>query len=176
MRKALPLTLLLALCLAMPLVAGDEKSAGDEMMAPPAALDEATFGWMLGEWEGWTDSPMGKSEDWMLCEMGLGGQFLMMKYKSKTAMGDYEGVGMLTLKDGELKGYWVDTWRSMSEGTGTLEGTRSTITWSGPEGDHLRITELVGDKMVATIKMEMGGQPMEVRSEMTRVKHMGKGN
>jgi hypothetical protein len=64
----------------------------------------------------------------------------------------------------------------MSEGTGTIEGNKMVITWSGSEGEHTRTTELIGEKMVATIKMEKGGQPMDARSEMTRVKHMGKGN
>jgi len=174
MRKALPITLLLALCLAMPLFAGDE---GEMPMGPPPALDEAAFGWMLGEWEGWTESPMGKSEDWMHCEMGMEGQFLIMQYKSKTPMGDFQGMGALTLIDEKLKGYWIDSWRSMSEGEGMIEGKKNTITWSGPEGSHTRITELVGeDKLVITFNMEMGGQEVEVRSEMTRVKHMGKGD
>ena len=182
MKKALPITLLLALCLALPLLAGN--GTGDEttgeagaMMGPPPALDEATFGWMVGEWQGWTESPMGKSEDWMSCEMGMGGQFLIMQYKSKLPMGDFQGMGALTLKDGKLKGYWIDSWRSMSEGEGVIEANKSTITWAGPEGNHTRITELVGeDKLVITVKMEMGGQPMEARSELTRVKHTGKGD
>jgi hypothetical protein len=176
MRKALPITLLLALCLAIPLMAGDEKAAGEMPMAPPAPLDESVFGWMVGEWEGWSESPMGKSEDWMTCRMGLGGQFLIMEYKSKTPMGDYEGFGMLTMQGDEVRGHWFDNGRSMSEGSGTIDGTKTTITWTSQMGTSTRITDLVDGKMVATMKMEMGGQKMEGRSEMTRVKHMGKGN
>lgn len=182
MRKALPLTLLLVLCIAIPLFAsgdaGDEKAAGEGMpMAPPPALDPSTFGWLVGEWQGWTESPMGKSEDWMSCRMDLGGQFLIMEYKSKTSMGEMTGMGALTMKDGKVKGYWIDSWRSMSEGTGTMEGGKTTMTWSGPMGDHTRVMELVGeDKIVTTIKMNMGGQEMEAHSEMERVKQMGKGN
>jgi len=157
-------------------MAGDDKAAGEAMMAPPPPLDEATLGWMVGEWEGWTESPMGKSEDWMTCKLGLNGQFLVMEYKSKTPMGDYEGMGVLTVQGDEVKGHWFDNWRNTSEGTGTMDGTKTTITWSSPEGDHTRITELVDGKMVTTMKMEKGGQQMESRSEMTRVKHMGKGN
>ncbi|MCB0304242.1 MAG: hypothetical protein KDI38_10725, partial [Calditrichaeota bacterium] len=78
--------------------------------------------------------------------------------------------GAITLKDGALKGYWIDVMRTMSQGSGTLEGdSKSTMQWTDAMGSHTRITEKLGeDKMRVTIKVTgPDGKPMEAMSEMT---------
>ena len=169
--------LLSVLLLAAPVLAQEGKEnqgEGMEMPAPPQPLDNAFLNWMVGEWEGWTKSQMGQSKDWMKCEMGLNGQFLMMDYSSDMGgAGDFHGMGAITLKDGALKGYWIDVMRTMSQGSGTLEGdSKSTMQWTDAMGSHTRITEKLGeDKMRVTIKVTgPDGKPMEAMSEITRKK------
>lgn len=153
--------------------------AGDEM-TPPPPLDNAHLKWMIGEWEGTTTSSYGETKDWMSCEMGLNDQFVMMNYKGQMGPMTFVGMGALTQgQDGSFKGMWIDSFRSLSMGTGMLEGNKMTMTWDSPEGPYTRVTEKVSDdKMVVTFKMT-GPDGKDVpesvgRTEMTRVKKMGK--
>jgi len=140
--------------------------------APPPPLDAKHFGWMIGEWSGWSESPMGKSKDWMKCEMGLGGQFMLMHYKNESAMGTFTGMGALTIgADGNIKGVWVDSWRNISNGTGTVNGDKTKMVWDGPMGKHVRVLQRVGaDKYVEETSMQGPEGEMHGKSEMTRVK------
>lgn len=141
--------------------------------APPPPLEDEHFEWLVGEWTGATESAMGKSKDWMKCEMGLGGQFLIMHFKMESEMGTFNGMGYLTLgPDGNLKGVWIDSWRNISTGTGTRDGTSSRMTWDGAMGKQVRVMKRVGDdKYVEEITMTgPGGMDMEARAEMTRAK------
>ena len=61
-------------CLAIPLWAQEEAA---HMKAPPS-IEDSFINWMLGEWRGETSSEQGKAEDYMKCELGLEGQFLIL--------------------------------------------------------------------------------------------------
>ncbi|RMF67293.1 MAG: hypothetical protein D6743_05130 [Calditrichaeota bacterium] len=175
-------TILFCMCLllvAVPLTAQEkaDKPAEGEMSnyGPPPPLDDAWTKWMLGEWQGTTKSPMGESTDWMKCELGLGGQFQMLTYKSQSAMGEFTGLGAFTFVGDEVRAYWMDSWRDMSEGKGKLEGNRMVMEWEGRMGHHTRTIERVSDdKMVIIAKWTSpDGQPMQARTELTRKKAMG---
>lgn len=139
--------------------------------APPPPLDESMT-WMAGKWEGWSKGPMGEAKTYMETEVGLNGQFLLTNYKSVSDQGEYTGMGAITVMDGEIRGYWIDTFRSMSEGKGSMEGNTSTITWSSSFGPMTRITEKISnDHFKVTIKMTgPDGKPAEAHEEMKRVK------
>lgn len=91
MRKTLALSLALTAFLALivqslPTFAQEAKKtmpAEAMPMDPPKPLADDLFTWMVGEWEGWTTSPAGKSQDWQKIEWGLDNQFLMTHYSAK---------------------------------------------------------------------------------------------
>ena len=176
MRKLLVVLLGLLVCVAMPLMAQDDKPMAKkdaEMeMGPPPALDNDYMNWMVGQWEGVGESPMGKSEIKMSCQMGLGGQFMMTEYNSKSEMGDFSGVGAMTLsQEGDVKGFWIDSMRTMAQGKGTRDGNKVTVVWEGGMGKMTRTTEMVSeDKMVVTSVYETPQGNVEGKEELTRVK------
>ena len=161
MKKLLLFVLVLALCFALPVFAQDdnkmESDAGMAMMPPPA-IDNAFLKSYVGNWAGKIEGTMGTSEDKLSCQMGLGGQFLMMQVDSKSDMGSYAGMGAMTLgQDGKVKGYWIDNMRSMAEGTGMIEGNKLTITWKTDMWTYTRTEEKIDDNTLAiTGKMVMG--------------------
>lgn len=209
MKKSLVFILVLTVCFVIPLMAqekatdkkelSEEMAKGEMSMTPPEPLNNEWFNWLEGEWQGWSESPMGKSEDHMKVEMGLNDQFLIMKYTGKMAamtpeqkqqwqeaMGateeevekmantEFKGIGLLTIdsQSGEIVGHWFDSWRNMSKGHGRIEGNKEIMEWSGAMGTGTRTVEKVGeDKLVVTEKWNMpDGSVMESKSEMTRVK------
>jgi hypothetical protein len=159
------------LMMAVSLSAQDEQGAH---MAPPPPVNDDFFNWMVGEWTGHSSSEMGKSTDYMKCELDLGGQFLIMTYKSETEnMGGMSGIGMITLdKEGKTVGYWVDSWRTMSMGEGSLMGNKSTMNWSMGKDVYVRTTEKVDENtMRVTGHMTNAeGKEMKSESEFKRVK------
>lgn len=194
MRKVFVVAFSLVALLSMPLFA---------QMAPPAPLEDDLCKWMVGEWEGWSTSPMGKSQDWQKVEWGLDNQFVVMHYKSKTSEVNeeamkawaesmkmskedmdkmkemaYKGMGTLTVnpQNGEFVGYWFDNWRGTYKGTGKREGNKITMQWEGTMGTSERTIEKVSDdKMVWTFKeKDASGNLMEGRTELTRKKMMDK--
>ena len=179
MRKLFVVLLALLVCVAMPLMAQEKEMNKKEMPAmpePPAPLNDDFMNWMQGEWKGWSENAMGKSEDWMKCEMGFGGQFVTIHYKSEGGpMGPYDGGGAMTLDEkGGIIGIWLDSFRDIANGKGTREGNVMTMHWESKMGKYSRTTEKVSDdKLVATDKWEMpDGTVMEGKTELTRVKKM----
>jgi hypothetical protein len=201
MKKISFVLLALLVSMSMSLMAQEKEmeKAKEEMktMAPPNALDDDWSKWIVGEWEGKTETPMGKHQDWMKIELGLDNQFIMMKYKSKMAemtpeqmtamketmnMSDegmakmkdmvYKGLGIETVNPatGEVIGYWFDSWRGVYKGTGKREGNKTTMNWEGPMGSSTRTVEKVDEnKMVMTFTETMpNGKVIEGRSEFTR--------
>ena len=176
MRKAVSFVLAFTICLALPLLAQDQEATKSEsemaQMTPPQALSDEWSKWMIGEWEGWSESPMGKSKDWMKCEFGLDGQFVMMQITGTMDNGlTYKGMGAQTVTPaGEMVGYWIDNWRGMYEGKGKPEGNKITMVWESPMGKAERTMEKVSaDKFTVLEKFSMpDGQMMESKSEMTR--------
>lgn len=174
MRKFFVVLFALLACMVMPLIA-QEKKEMPAMPAPPAPLEDDFLNWMVGEWKGWTDSPMGKSEDWMRCEMGMGGQFLILEFKADGPMGRYVGGGAFTLnQEGGIEALWIDSFRDMAKGNGTREGDVMTMHWESKMGKGTRITTKVSnDKLAFTSTWEMpDGTKMESKSEMARVEAM----
>ncbi|NIM17421.1 MAG: DUF1579 domain-containing protein [Candidatus Aminicenantes bacterium] len=145
-----------------------------QMPTPPKPLDTPIIRWMLGEWEGWMNSPMGKSQEWMACSMGLNDQFMLIEGSSKAGTIKYHGMGAVTVdpKTGDSVGYWIDNYRGMFEGKGKEEGNKVVMEWSGNMGKSTRIMEKIGpDKMKITVKMPgPDGKIVAVSGEMTRIK------
>ncbi len=184
MQHRLSLLLVIIFLLALPLAAQEsEKSEEGMSMMPPKPLADDWHKWLVGEWEGESETTMGKTKDWMKVEWGPGKQFLVMHYKGKTIevneemaakaaeqmnmpmeqfkkmmMQDYYGLGVTTVnpQNGELMGYWFDSYRDISQGSGELKDSKSTMTWkSSAMGSMKRIVEKVSkDKM----KVKMHGK------------------
>jgi hypothetical protein len=171
MRKLVNFVLILVLATALPLIAQEEE--GTMHMKAPPPLDDAHMKWMVGEWQGHSTSAMGKSTDYMRCEMGLDGQFMMMTYKSETQDGrKMSGMGAVTHdKEGKLTGYWIDSWRTMSEGHGTREGNISTMNWSTAQGPYVRKTEKVDENTMRITGVMQGpdGKEMKWVTELKRI-------
>lgn len=156
-----------------------KSDAPAEAMAPPAPLKDPWTRWMVGEWEGETESNAGKSREWIKVEMALGEQFYVMHLKSTmSSITDeglkmwnmtreqaeelmkipYQGMGLLTFdpKTGETIGYWFDSWRGAYQGRGKLEGNKETVNWSGPMGTSVRTTQKLNEnEMRMTFKETM---------------------
>ena len=181
MKKLFVVLLAIMVCIAMPLMAQDKEMAKEDMAAmhaPPPPLDDEYMSWMVGEWKGWSEGAMGKSEDWMKCKMDFGGQFMTIEYKADGPMGSFTGGGAYTLnEEGGIEAFWIDSFREMAVGKGMHDGDTMTIHWEGKLGKGTRITKKISDdKFVVTSKFEMGGQVMESKSEMTRVKEIAEKN
>jgi hypothetical protein len=127
----------------------DKKAMSGEMasMMPPQPLNDEWFNWLVGEWEGWSDSPQGKTQDWEEFEMGLDGQFLFVESKSVMGNITYTGMGAITVhpQSGERLGYWIDNFRGMYEGKGKLEGNTITMEWLGNQGTYNETIEKLSD-------------------------------
>ena len=201
MKRTFVVLLTLMAFTALPMLAQEKEKPKEAApsMEPPKPLADDFCKWMIGEWEGWSTSPMGKSKDWQKVEMGLDKQFVMTHYNSKMtemtpdqmkAMAEaygmtkeqvekmkdmtYKGMGPMTINPmtGEYVGYWFDNWRGMYKGTGKREGNKITMNWEGPMGTSMRTIENVGDdKMVQTYsEKDMKGNVVEGKTEMTRKK------
>lgn len=200
--RQIPWMLLVAvLVLALPLAAQEKERPKEAApsMSPPKSLDDDLCTWMVGEWEGFSTSPMGKTKDWQKVEWGLDHQFVVMNYsgspvemtdeQKKKAMETYgiskeeveqmmkmayKGMGPLTINPatGAYVGYWFDNWRGMYKGSGKREGNKLTMTWEGPMGTEVRTTEkLADDTMVVTFKStDPKGNVSEGRTELKRKK------
>ena len=166
------------LCLSVGVFAQDKAKEEGAVFPVPKALDNSFINWMVGEWEGWSESPMGKTTDYVAYKLGLDNQFLIITYEGKGAKSSYKGRGAITLTpEGGVTGFWIDNMRTMSTGKGKIEGTKLTMEWSTPgAGQGKRITEKINhDKFVVSETWNMpDGKVMENRSEMTRVKQAAK--
>jgi hypothetical protein len=197
MRKILALLLALA---AFPLLAQEKETAKETApMAPPKPLEDDFYKWMIGDWEGWTSSPMGKAQEWQKIEWGLDNQFVVVHNTSKwtemnqefmNAMAEatkmskadidkmknmvYKGMGVFTLDpmSSDFNGYWFDNWRGVSKGLGKRDGDTVTMAWESPMGTETRTIEKISDdKMVMTFKVkDPTGKEVEGRTELTRKK------
>jgi hypothetical protein len=201
MKKSLLLVVTVLVLFSLPLLAQEQEKPKEAApsMAPPSALADDMCAWMIGEWEGWTESPMGKAKEWDKFEWGLDNQFVIMHATSKTTeMSEeqkkkvmeaysmskedvekmiemtYKGMGTMTINPatGEYIGYWFDNWRGVYRGAGTRDGNKVSVTWEGPMGKETRTTEKVDEnKMVISIKStDPTGTVMEAKTELTRMK------
>ena len=172
MRKSFILFVALIICISLPLMA-QEKEKPEAPPPPPKPLGQE-WDWMVGEWEGWSESPMGKSKEWEKIEFTLDRQFLMIQASSEYDGMTYKGGGVTTVdpKTGELVGFWFDNLRGIYKGKGKLEGNKSTMTWVGPMGKSTRIIEKVSeDEHTVTVKMTgPDGKETEAKTVMKRIK------
>ena len=205
MKKIALLFFTMLLFVALPSLAQEKEKSKEAApsMAPPKPLSDDLCAWMVGEWEGSTTSPMGKSKDWEKVEWGLDKQFVLTQYtsqmvdmtdeqKTKAAqqMGmsradlekmmkmPYKGRGPLTINPatGEYVGYWFDNMRGIYKGSGKREGNKVSMTWEGPMGTEVRTVEKVSDdKMVITFKStDPKGNVHEGKTELMRKKRAAK--
>jgi hypothetical protein len=160
---------------------------------PPGPLEDDLYKWMAGNWEGTTDSFMGKSNDELEIDWDLENQFVNFHLKSKIAETDpakleemakamgitkeqlqmpYKGVGYLTInpQTKEYVGYWFGSMRDISVGKGTREGNKITMTWEGPQGSEMRTFEKAGeDKFVMNFEIkDPQGNVMKGTTTLTR--------
>jgi hypothetical protein len=198
-KSVIVLMCVLMLSLAVFAQESETSPQSDMPMTPPQPLNNDWQNWLIGEWQGTSESTMGKSDDWMKIEKGIDGQFLIMHYTGKTieikpdalkqmakemnisedqakeiAHQEYKGLGITTVNpmSGEIMGYWFDSYRDVSEGKGSYEGNTSTITWTSKYmGTMKRTTEKLGDnKMKITFSgKDTKGNPYEGSAIMTRV-------
>lgn len=182
----------------IPALGQETKPMAEEMpsMIPPKPLSGDFNNWMVGEWEGYSDSPMGKSKDWMKCDWALDKQFIVITYEGKfvepnmemmegmakqmnmskedmdkMAETPYKGMGLVSEdpQTGKMMGYWFDNWRGVSKGSGSQEKDTQTMTWEGSMGTEVRTIEMVGmDKMMITFKSSSPMGEFEGKSEYTR--------
>jgi hypothetical protein len=202
MKKTAVLLLVILFCLALPLFAQEKKEMAKEAapsMTPPKALEDDLFTWMVGEWEGWDSSPMGKSQVWQKIEMDLDNQFVMIHYTGKTTemtpeqmkmaaaaygmpedqakslIGTvYKGKGPMTInpQSGEIVAYWFDSMRGIYTGKGKRDGNKYSVNWEGPMGSSVMVVEKTSDdKMVMTFdQKDPAGNVMHSQADFTRKK------
>ena len=146
----------------------------------PEPLDDEWSKWLVGEWE----FEFGEAESIssvMKAELGLNGQFLILKYESEftdehkeepkksmeTSNQEAEKYKRLTHKEIELStidpktggiiGYLFDSLRCIAQGKGRRQGNKEIMEWkwncSGHEATSVRTTERISDdKLVMTEK------------------------
>ncbi len=200
MRKNRLLLLAGVLLLAATASAQDQEPSKAVMpMTPPGPLTDDLMQWMVGEWEGWSSTPVGKSQDWQKIEWALDNQFLLIHFTGKTTEVDqqarqamaeamklskadmdkmqnmvYKGMGTITLNrmTGEVIASWFDNLRGVYTATGRREGNKLITIWPSPMGPETRTFEKISDdKMVTTFKgKDFTGKDAEARGEYTRTK------
>jgi len=141
----------------------------------PKPVDDDWGKWLVGEWESSGESNAGKGKGWVQIELGLNGQFLIMKGEAKITQitpeqiqylketlhasdEDIEKFQSSTFKElqihtidpktGEIIGYLFDSLRCIATGTGKRQGNKEIMEWewSGSgQGTSIRITEKVSD-------------------------------
>jgi len=174
MRKSISLIVALIVCLSLPLTAQELPRPDLPPPPPPPKPLGSEWDWMIGEWEGWTESPMGKSKEWEKIEYTLDRQFLMIQALSEQDGKTYKGGGMLTvdLINGGLTGFWFDNQRAIFKGEGKREGDKIIMDWSGPLGESTRITEKISDDEYTVVTRMTGPdkKKIEMKTVMKRIK------
>lgn len=181
MKKLLVIVMVLVFAAASVLVlpAQEEKKKAEpkpsqEQYTPPKPLDNAMMKYLVGEWEGSMESPMGTSAEFLRYWIGLDGQFLFMEGASKAGNMKYSGIGAMTISPntGNVMGYWIDNFRGMYHGDGKIEGNKCAMEWTGTMGRSKRIIEKIDEnKLSITVIMDgPDGREQSLKGEMTRKK------
>ena len=141
----------------------------------PEPLDDDWSKSLVGEWEGTVESSVGKGKLRAKIELGLNGQFLIMKcesemtqispeqkqYLKKTLhasdedIAKYKGstfrnmeIYTIDPKTGEIIGYLFDSMRCIAKGKGNRQGDEEIMEWewsANGQGTSICITEKVSD-------------------------------
>lgn len=158
-------TFLVLALIAFPVLAQDA-------MMPPKPIEDPLWNSLIGEWEGWSEWPNGKSMDKVDFEWELHKQFFKTQVESKLGEMEYKLTGYATIdpKTGAIWGQWFDNFRMVLKSTETRQGNKVTIKWEGGPAASERSFEKVGeDKIVGTFKdVDATGKPFEGKWELTR--------
>jgi len=122
----------------------------------PEPLDDEWSKWLVGEWEGSAESDVGTGKIWTKIELGLNGQFLIMKSEckiteitdeqrqylretlhasdeeiEKSQSSTFKELQIHTIdpKTGEVVGYLFDSMRCVATGKGKREGNKEIMEW-----------------------------------------------
>lgn len=165
MKQTILIVMVMLVMAALPLTA---------QMEAPKPLDDDLMKWQEGKWEGWFESPMGKSKETMYFRFGLDNQYMLMEAVSETENYKYRGMGALTIdpETGEWIGVWIDNFRGHYNGKGKRDGNKSVMTWGEGQMKSTRTVEKAGpDKMVLKVVMTgQDGKEVTAKGELTRVK------
>jgi hypothetical protein len=177
MKKLLFISLFIAVILTSCAVNREKETAKENRPSAflPKPIDDDWSKWLVGEWEGSGESNAGKGKGRVQIELGLNGQFLIMKgeaeitkitpeqkqYLKETLHASDEEVKRfqsstfksleihtIDPKTGEIIGYLFDSLRCIAKGRGKREGNKEIMKWewSGAgQGTSIRIKEKVSD-------------------------------
>jgi hypothetical protein len=200
-RTFLVMFILLAALTTLLLIAQEkETSAGKTMdISPVNPADDEVWQWMIGNWSGWSESPMGKTQDWIKCEWDLNQQFLVTHVKSEVTepnikllqkmaeernttvdeitrlmSAPYSGKGYATIdRHGEISNYWFDSSRRIYDGVEVREGNKVKMIWKEIGGSVVierTVEKVAEDKMAGTFKnIFTNGTIIKGRFEATRL-------
>jgi len=153
-------------------------------LTPPKALDDDWSRWLVGQWDcsaesdipGFKVSVRGRGQ--MNAEMGLGGQFLLIRMEGKMAQVSDEYLQYLRQnlhasedeikalqnlafsnlelrsihpQSGQIVAYLFDSWRCVAQGTGKREANKEIMEWKwslAGAGTSVRTTEKVSDNKI----------------------------
>ena len=141
----------------------------------PKPIDDDWSRWLVGEWEGSGESEAGKGKARVKIELGLNGQFLIMKGEAeiieindeqkkylketlhasdeeikKFQSSTFKSLEFHTIdpKTGETIGYLFDSLRCVAVGRGKREGSKEIMKWewsANGQGTSTRVTEKVSN-------------------------------
>ena len=203
------LSILLVVMVSLSSCAINQEKEMGEISGPPSfqpkPLDDEWSKWLVGEWKCIVELDGMKSEAWREIELGLNGQFLITKHEHKVSNEEIQGprknthisdedvkryqslpfkyLELCTIdpKNGEVIGYFFDSFRRVAQGKGKLQGNKEIVEWQwfaqgqgAPIMRNISITERVSDdRFITTKKYTLpDGSTMEGKVEMTRKKAM----
>jgi len=200
-RTFLVMFALLAALTTLLLIAQDKEISAEKTVRITTInpADDEVWQWMIGNWSGWSESPIGKTQDWISCKWDLNQQFLVTHVKSevtepnhkilrrmaeeryttvdeitKMMLAPYAGKGFATIDpSGEINSYWFDSLRRIYQGFETREGNKVKVIWKEVGGGiaiERTFEKVAEDKMAGTFKnIFPNGRIMEGRFEATRL-------
>ena len=164
----------------------------------PKPLDDDWTRWIVGQWEGSGQGDAGKGTGRVTMELGLNGQFLIMRgeaeitglnpeYLKKNmnasdeeiqrfASQPYRSLEIYTIDPatGDVVGYLFDSLRCIATGRGKRQDNKEIVEWQWATGHKsTRITEKAGqDTLLVTERTYnmTDGSVMEDKGTMTRCK------
>jgi hypothetical protein len=189
-RAGIIMFVLLAALTTLLLIAQEKQGSAFKATPITTINPEDTWHWMIGEWEGWSESQLGRSKDQLKFEWDLNNQFLLTEVKSimtklnpeaiqkmakeqnkpmveiqRMLSTPYRAKGYATLdyQTGEFVSYWFDSHRNVYAGSETR--TEDTISIRMKELNSMvtieRTIKRVGkDKMVGTFRNTLPGGKM----------------
>ena len=146
--------------------------AAPQAFVAPRVLQDSLWESLVGNWEGWSESSLGRFDDDVEIEWGLQRQFLIIRVTSKTDKVTYKTTGYCTMDSttGKITGYWFDTLRRVLHSTEVREGNKFTIRWEGGAAATERTYEKMSkDKWVGSFRdVDASGKPVEGRCVLLR--------